>query len=77
MLLPSSRACRGLWALLFSKRTFEGGIEFLVLTRWESLECIKRFAGADIAKAIVEPGAVAQLVDFDGAVQHYECVEEI
>ena len=74
---PQLQNLPGFMGASVSKRSFDGGIEFLVLTRWESLESIKSFAGADIAKAIVEPGAVAQLVDFDGAVQHYECVEEI
>jgi hypothetical protein len=48
-----------------------------VLTRWESLEHIKQFAGADIGRAVVEPGAIAELIDFDDTVQHYESVEEI
>ena len=60
-----------------STRSVNGNIEFLVLTRWKSLDCIKSFAGSDITKAVVEPGAVAALVEFDATVQHYECVEEI
>jgi hypothetical protein len=51
-------------------------IEFLVLTRWTSLDAIRSFAGADIARAVVEPEAVAALVDFDRAVRHYVLVEE-
>jgi heme-degrading monooxygenase HmoA len=60
-----------------SQRSMDGAIEFLVLTRWESVENIKQFAGADIANAVVEPGAVAELIDFDETVQHYESIEEI
>jgi heme-degrading monooxygenase HmoA len=59
------------------KRSVEGAIEFLVLTRWESLEHIKQFAGADVANSVVEPGAVAELIDFDDTVRHYESLEEI
>jgi heme-degrading monooxygenase HmoA len=51
--------------------------EFLVLTRWESVEHIKQFAGADIAKAVVEPAAIGELIDFDDTVQHYESLDEI
>jgi heme-degrading monooxygenase HmoA len=50
-------------------------IEFLVLTRWRSIETIRAFAGADINKAVVEPGAIAALEDFDKSVRHYEAIE--
>ena len=52
------------------------GIEYLVLTRWQSIEAIRSFAGAELDKAVVEPGAVAALTDFDDRVQHYEIIEE-
>jgi heme-degrading monooxygenase HmoA len=74
---PDLRNVPGFVGASVSKRSVNGKIEFLVLTRWESLDCIKSFAGSDIAKAVVEPGAVAALVDFDDTVQHYECLEEI
>jgi len=51
-------------------------IEFLVLTRWASLEAIRAFAGADLGRAVVEPEAVAALVSFDATVRHYEVVQE-
>jgi len=51
-------------------------IEFLVLTRWASLEAIRAFAGADLGKAVVEPEAVAALIRFDPTVRHYEVVQE-
>jgi heme-degrading monooxygenase HmoA len=53
-----------------------GHIEFLVLTRWISIDAIKAFAGADVSKAVVEPGAVAALADYDRTVSHYTVVEE-
>jgi heme-degrading monooxygenase HmoA len=59
------------------QRSTDGAIEFLVLTRWKSLEHIKQFAGADVASAVVEPAAAAELIDFDDTVQHYESLEEI
>ncbi len=54
-----------------------GGVEFLVLTRWRSIEAIRAFAGDDIRRAVVEPGAVAALEDFDAIVTHYEVLEEV
>jgi heme-degrading monooxygenase HmoA len=74
---PQLRATPGFLGASVSKRAHEGVIEFLVLTRWESLECIGSFAGADITKAMVEPGAAAALIDFDETVQHYQCIDKL
>ena len=52
-------------------------IEFLVLTRWESMAAVRAFAGDDTGKAVVEPGAVAALESHDDRVQHFELIEEI
>jgi heme-degrading monooxygenase HmoA len=51
-------------------------IEFLVLTRWESMDAIRAFAGEQVEKAVIEPDAVAALTSFDRTVQHYEVMEE-
>lgn len=51
-------------------------VEFLVLTRWESMEAIRSFAGAAVDKAVVEPSALAALTDFDENVRHYVVLEE-
>jgi len=60
-----------------SQRHVEDKIEFLVLTRWKSMDVINGFAGKDVNKALVEPGAVAVLVDFDEHVQHYQVLETL
>jgi heme-degrading monooxygenase HmoA len=52
-------------------------VEFLVLTRWQSMDSIRAFAGDKPEKAVVEPDAVAALSSFDRTVQHYEVVEEL
>lgn len=52
-------------------------VEFLVLTRWESMDAIRAFAGEQVEKAVVEPDAVAALTSFDRTVQHYEVVDEL
>ena len=52
-------------------------IEFLVLTRWASMEAIRAFAGDSVNQAVVEPAAATALVDFDRTVQHYEVVREV
>jgi len=52
-------------------------MEFVVLTRWESFEAIRRFAGPKFERAVVEPAAAAALTDFDPVVQHYEILSDV
>ena len=77
IVVPELRSLPGFRGAHLSRKNLGNVIEFLVLTRWESLEAIEAFAGSSIAKAIVEPGGVAALLDFDATAQHYEVIEEI
>lgn len=74
--LPELRQIPGFLGATLSRRRVSGKIEFLVLTRWESLDAIRSFAGDEPGKAVVEPGAVAALTDFNATVQHFEVIEE-
>lgn len=58
-------------------RDRDGVVEFTVLTRWTSMEAIRAFAGDDVERAVVEPGAVAALSDFDRTVVHHDVVETV
>ena len=49
--------------------------EFLVITLWESMDAIRRFAGKDPERAVVEPEANAVLAEYDDFVRHYEVQE--
>jgi heme-degrading monooxygenase HmoA len=49
--------------------------EFLVITFWDSMDAIRRFAGEDSERAVVEPEARAVLAEFDDFVRHYEVQE--
>ena len=74
--LPALRQIDGfLDARLYRKPSGEE-IEYLVLSRWRSLEAVKAFAGTDYERAVVEPEAAAALLSFDRAVRHYELVAE-
>jgi heme-degrading monooxygenase HmoA len=75
--VPELRKLRGFVGAQLSRRGLDDKIEFLVLTRWQSLDAVRAFAGADLERAVVEPGAVAALVDFDATVRHYDVVEEV
>jgi heme-degrading monooxygenase HmoA len=52
-------------------------IEFVVLTRWVSLDAVRSFAGPRPERAVVEPAAAAALTDFDPTVQHYEILADV
>jgi len=51
------------------------GIEIVVVTRWESMDAIRAFAGQDIDLAVVEPEARAVLSRFDSRVRHIEIAD--
>ena len=69
--LPALRAMTG----HRGARVLRQGEEFLVITFWESMEAIRRFAGSDAERAVVEPEARAVLSQCDERVSHYEVVE--
>ena len=74
--LPELRAIAGFLGASLLRQDTGGRIEFIVLTRWTSIDAVRAFAGAQLTRAVVEPAAIAALVDYDRVVQHYELVEE-
>jgi len=76
VVLPELRGMPGFLGAYLTRRELNGNIEFLVLTRWRSIDAIQDFARGDIEEAVVEPDAVAALVEFDATVQHYEVIED-
>ena len=75
--LPELRGIPGFRGAHLGRRRVSDHVEFLVLTRWQSMDAIRLFAGANPDQAVVEPGAVAALVDYDAEVRHYEVLEEV
>jgi len=73
--MPKLRRLRGFMGAQLARRQRDDQIEFLVLTRWESMDAVRAFAGPDPDKAVVEPAAAAALVDYDRSVQHYDMIE--
>jgi mannose-6-phosphate isomerase-like protein (cupin superfamily) len=50
-------------------------VEIVVVTRWESLDAIRAFAGENVEQAVVEPEARAVLSSFDDRVRHIELAD--
>lgn len=75
--VPELRNVPGFLGATLSKREDGEQVEFVVLTRWQSMEAVRAFAGADLDRAVVEPGAIAALSHYDHSVRHYEVLEYI
>lgn len=71
---PALRDIQGHTGALLLRRAAKGAIEILVLTFWDSMEAIRRFAGTEPDKAVVEPEALPSLTTFDDTVTHFEVV---
>ena len=54
------------------RREAPRGVEFLIMTVWESLDAIRQFAGDSVHVAVVPPAAQAMMVEYDQEVTHYE-----
>ncbi len=56
------------------RRSVANGVEFLIVTHWESIEAIRAFAGADVEMAVVPQVVQDMMVTYDRTVRHYEAV---
>ena len=54
------------------RREVVDGIEFEIVTLWESLTAIEAFAGRDCEAAVVPAAVRAMMVRYDDRVAHYE-----
>ena len=53
------------------------GVEFVIVTMWESMQAIREFAGEPEDLAVVPPAVQAMMVEYDSKVTHYEVVDVI
>ena len=74
---PELRRIAGFLGADLASREVDGGVEFTVCTRWASMDAVRRFAGADPERAVVEPGAVAVLRAYDDHVTHHVVLERV
>ncbi len=52
----------------------DGEVAFVTITRFESLDSVREFAGDDYERAVIEPEARKLLARFDERSAHYEVV---
>jgi heme-degrading monooxygenase HmoA len=72
---PAIRRLSGFVAASILRRTVAEGVEFLIVTNWESLDAIRAFAGDDVDVAVVPDTVRAMMVRYDRTVRHFEVVE--
>lgn len=71
------RATPGNLGVTVFRRTENGRTEFLVISVWESIEAVKRFAGKDYQKAVILPRDREYLLEVEPNVLHYEVIREV
>jgi heme-degrading monooxygenase HmoA len=74
--IPGLRRLAGFVGVHLIRRRLEDRVEFVALTRWQSMDAIRGFTGPDVTKAIVDPAGAAALIEFDKVAQHYEVVAD-
>lgn len=74
--LPALQRIEGFAGATLLRQHRAHDIEYVVETRWTSMDAVRAFAGANIDRAVVAPDAAAMLIDYDQRVQHYEVVYE-
>jgi heme-degrading monooxygenase HmoA len=72
--VPNLKGIPGHKGAYLLRRQVEGGVEFVAVTLWDSLETIKAFSGPDPEVAHVEPEGRAALSDFDEFARNYEII---
>jgi heme-degrading monooxygenase HmoA len=70
-LFPSMRDIPGFLNADVLRRDDNGEVAFVTLTRFESLEAIRAFAGDDYETPVIEPTAHALLAHYDERAHHY------
>jgi heme-degrading monooxygenase HmoA len=71
---PALEAMPGFVDASILRRNVDRGVEFLVVTRWESMRAIERFTGPDTEVAVVPEKVQRMMVDYDRSARHYEVV---
>lgn len=56
------------------RSTAGGQTDFIVISYWESIDAVKRFAGANYQSAVILPRDGEYLIDVEPEVVHYEVV---
>jgi heme-degrading monooxygenase HmoA len=73
---PSLERIDGYRGATLLRRVDGGEVEFVTITRFDSLDAVRAFAGEDVEASVVLPEAEALLSRFDRRAVHYETAVE-
>jgi antibiotic biosynthesis monooxygenase (ABM) superfamily enzyme len=68
----ANRGIPGYRGIELLRRPAGGEVEFVTVMRFDSLDAVRAFAGADYETAVVPPSARALLSRFDARSAHFE-----
>ena len=71
-LFPAMRGIAGFLGAEVLRRPAGDEVAFVTLTRFDSLDAIRAFAGDDYQTPVLEPQALALLSRWDERAQHYD-----
>jgi len=72
---PAIQRIEGFVDATILKRPVATGVEFLIVTRWKTMDAIAKFAGDDPEIAVVPGNVREMMLEYDAKVRHYEVVE--
>jgi heme-degrading monooxygenase HmoA len=71
---PALRKIPGFVDASILSRTLATGVEFQIITRWESIDAIVKFAGADPERSVVPAQVEEMMLEYDSRATHFEVV---
>ena len=72
--LPELRQIAGFKEVYLMRQDAADSVEFIVLTLWESMEAIHKFAGENAEVAVVAFAAQSLFREYDSTVKHFQVV---
>ena len=72
---PALRKIPGFVDASILYRPWGAGVEFLVITRWDSMDAVANFAGSDPEVAVVPRKAADMMIEYDRRARHFEVAE--
>jgi len=70
--VPELRQIDGFKGIYLLRRESSGDVEFVVMTLWESMDAICKFAGENPEVAVVAPAAQVLFREYDAEVKHFQ-----
>jgi heme-degrading monooxygenase HmoA len=72
---PQLRKIPGFVDASILSRPLGAGIEFLIVTRWDSMNALAKFSGSDPEAAVVPAKAADMMIEYDRRARHFEVIE--